>query len=157
MSDASVTVRRATCADIETLRRFEQGIVAAERPFDPTIRKGEVHYYDIAALIASADAFVAIAEAGGEAIGCGFARKKASPVYVDPEFHAYIGLMYVEPAHRGKGVSDAIIRRLIDWAREGGLAEIRLEVYPGNAAAIRAYEKAGFAPHMLEMRRGSAK
>ena len=62
--------------------------------------------------------------------------------------------MYVEPAHRGKGVSDAIIRRLIDWAREGGLAEIRLEVYPGNAAAIRAYEKAGFAPHMLEMRRG---
>ncbi|MEK7266942.1 MAG: GNAT family N-acetyltransferase [Pseudomonadota bacterium] len=154
MSDAGVTVRRAGPGDLVTLRRFEQGIIAAERPFDPTIKKGEVHYYDIGALIASTDAFVAIAEAAGEPIGCGLARKKASPVYTDPSFHAYIGLMFVDPAYRGKGVSDAIISRLTDWAKAAGLSEIRLEVYPDNASAVRAYVKAGFAPYMLEMRRG---
>ena len=153
MRDGRVTVRRAVSADIATLRRFEQGIIAAERPFDPTIRKGAVQYYDIEALIASGDACVAIAEIDGAAVGCGLARKKASPIYVDPPFHAYVGLIFVDPAHRGKGVSKTIISMLTDWARDAGLLEIRLEVYPKNAAAVRAYEKAGFAPYMLEMRR----
>lgn len=152
MSEARVTVRRATLADLETLRRFEQGIIAAERPFDPTIRKGEVTYYDIGALIESGEAYVAIAEKGGEAIGCGFARKKPSPSYAEPPFHAYVGLMYVAPEHRGAGVSTLIVDALRDWARANGLTEMRLEVYPDNAAAVRAYQKTGFAPFMLEMR-----
>ncbi len=152
MSDERITVRRATPSDLETLRRFEQGIVAAERPYDPTIKKGEVTYYDIGALIASSDACVAIAEEGGEAIGCGFARKKASPSFIAPAVHAYAGLMFVTPEHRGRGVSNLIIEALKDWARAHGLTEMRLEVYPANASAIRAYEKTGFGPHMLEMR-----
>lgn len=152
MSDSHVAVRRAIQSDLATLRRFEQGIIAAERPHDPTIRKGEVQYYDIAALIFSADAYVAIAENGGEAIGCGFASKKASPVYTEPAFHAYVGLMFVTPRYRGRGVSGMIFETLSDWARACGLFEIRLEVFPGNAAAVRAYEKIGFSPYLLEMR-----
>ncbi len=156
MSDAGVAknvlVRRATQSDIETLRRFEQGVIAAERPFDPTIRTGEVTYYDIGALIASDEAYVAIAETGGEAIGCGFARKKPSPSFVEPAVHAYAGLMFVTPEHRGRGVSNLILNALKGWARARGLTEMRLEVYPANASAIRAYEKTGFAPYMLEMR-----
>ena len=33
-----------------------------------------------------------------------------------------------------------------------GLPEIHLTVYPDNAPAIRAYEKVGFEPYILEMR-----
>ncbi|OFW98640.1 MAG: hypothetical protein A3E78_13735 [Alphaproteobacteria bacterium RIFCSPHIGHO2_12_FULL_63_12] len=153
MRDADIAIRRAAPTDLATLRRFEQGIIAAERPYDPTIRDGDVQYYDLAALIASPDAFVAIAEIGGDAIGCGFARKTPSRVYAKSAFHAYIGLMFVEPAHRGKSVSEAIIRVLTEWARDNGLSDIHLEVYPDNASAVRAYEKAGFAPYMMEMRR----
>lgn len=152
MPEARVTVRRATLSDLETLRRFEQGIIAAERPFDPTIRKGEVTYYDIGALIQSSEEYVAIAETGDKAIGCGFARKKASPSFAAPPFHAYVGLMYVAPEHRGQGVSNLILDALKDWARANGLNEMRLEVYPDNAAAVRAYEKTGFGSYMLEMR-----
>jgi RimJ/RimL family protein N-acetyltransferase len=32
------------------------------------------------------------------------------------------------------------------------LPEVHLTVYPDNAPAIRAYEKVGFAPYILEMR-----
>jgi ribosomal protein S18 acetylase RimI-like enzyme len=32
------------------------------------------------------------------------------------------------------------------------VTELRLEVYAGNAAAIRAYEKAGFSQLIAEMR-----
>ena len=150
--EQSIAVRRATMADLETLRRFEQGIIAAERPFDPTIRKGDVQYYDIGALIVSPDAFVALAERGGAAVGCGFARKSPSRSFEEPPFHAYVGLMFVAPEHRGGGVSDALLAALKDWARATGLVEMRLEVYPDNAPAMRAYRKSGFAPHMLEMR-----
>ncbi len=152
MRDGEVLIRRATLSDLEILRRFEQGIIAAERPFDPTIRKGPVTYYDIEALIASAETFVAIAESGGEAIGCGFVRSAPSRSFTEPAFHAYVGLMFVAAEHRGKGVSKLILDALKDWARANGLTEMRLEVYPENASAVRAYEAAGFAPYMLEMR-----
>ena len=149
---AEIRIRRAIESDLETLKKFQAGIVAAERPFDPTIRKGEVSYYDLAALIGATDAFVAIAEANGATIGCGFARRAAARSFIEPPFHAYVGLMFVEPAFRGAGVSALILNRLKEWARSEGLSEIHLEVYPDNEAAVRAYKKAGFAPYMLEMR-----
>jgi len=152
-SAAMISVRAAVPADLATLKRFEQGVIAAERPFDATIRKGAVTYYDLADLIASKDAFVAIAEHDGAPIGCGFARKTLSRSFTEPPFHAYVGLMFVEPAFRGRGVNMRVLDRLEVWARENGLSDMRLEVYPTNAAATRAYEKAGFEPYMLEMRR----
>ncbi len=39
--------RTATARDIGALRQFEQGIVSAERAFDPTLKTGRVQYYDI--------------------------------------------------------------------------------------------------------------
>lgn len=149
---AEISIRRAEASDLEALQCFEQGIIEAERPFDPTIKKERVTYYDLGVLINSPEAFVAIAEADGAPVGCGFARRAASRLFTEPAFHAYVGLMFVEPQWRGRGVNARILARLKEWARENGLTEMRLEVYPTNAAATHAYEKAGFEPYMLEMR-----
>ena len=46
------------------------------------------------------------------------------------------------------------IDALKTWCRARQITELRLEVYNGNRAAIRAYQKQGFAEHMLEMRLG---
>jgi GNAT superfamily N-acetyltransferase len=62
--------------------------------------------------------------------------------------------MYVDPTHRGQAVNARIIDALKTWCRARQITELRLEVYCGNRAAIRAYQKAGFAEHMLEMRLG---
>ena len=40
------TIRAATGSDRPLLRRFQQATVAAEWPFDPTLKSGELHYYD---------------------------------------------------------------------------------------------------------------
>ena len=40
-------IRTATLDDLETLYRFEQGIILAERPFDPTLAKDPISYYDL--------------------------------------------------------------------------------------------------------------
>lgn len=147
-----VTVRTAEQSELPTLRRFEQGIVAAERPFDQTLRPDPITYHDIESLIASPDAEIAVAEIAASLVGCGFAVKRESRHYTEPPFHAHLGFMFVEPEYRGQGINQAILRHLLSWAKGKGLTETRLTVYPGNRPAVRAYEKAGFAAHILEMR-----
>lgn len=146
-------IRKATIEDLPVLLQFEQGIISAERPFDSTLKPGAINYYDLKAFIASADVQVLVAEIDGEIAGSGYARIKKNPdTYYDFEKYAYLGFMYVLPAHRGKGVNQAIIEELKKWVAEQGLVEIRLEVYNDNTGAIKAYEKVGFEKRMIEMR-----
>jgi len=60
--------------------------------------------------------------------------------------------MYIDPAHRGKGVNQKIITALKKWATEKNVYELRLQVYYDNLPAIKAYEKIGFSKLMIKMR-----
>ncbi|MFK7949097.1 MAG: GNAT family N-acetyltransferase [Saprospiraceae bacterium] len=146
------TIRKATLEDLPILLQFEQGIITAERPYDETLRKGHINYYDIQALIESKQAEVIVAEIDGEVVSSAYAKRKKSLPYLDHEYHAYLGFMFVKPSFRGQGINRLIIDRLYDWAKANDLREIRLEVYDGNDAAIRAYEKAGFKKNLIMMR-----
>lgn len=150
MSD--ITIRSARADDLPELLEFEQGIILAERPYDETLKPDPISYYDIGAMITSSDAEVAVAERSGALIGSGYAQKRASRPYVSPPFHAYIGFLFVVPEARGQGINKQVLDHLFDWARANELPEIHLTVYPENASAIRAYEKTGFEPYILEMR-----
>ncbi len=147
-----ILIRRATPADLQTLLRFEQGVVRAERPFDPTLGEGTIHYYDIAGMLASDDVEYLVADCGPRIIGCGFARIEPSKPFLKHARHAYVGLMYVEPEFRGAGVNAMILKSLKRWCRSRDVPEMRLEVYHGNQPAVRAYEKAGFEPLYIQMR-----
>jgi ribosomal protein S18 acetylase RimI-like enzyme len=54
--------------------------------------------------------------------------------------------MWVDPAHRGLGVAGELIDAAAGWARARGATELVLWVVDGNAAALRAYRRAGFGP-----------
>src|SRR5690349_20439089 len=142
-----VSIRKATMDDMKALLRFEQGVIAAERPFDPTIRKGHVNYYDLPFMIDADHIHLIVAEINGLPIGSGYARIEEDKHFLNHTHYAFLGFMYVEPEYRGKGVNKMIIDALTDWAHARGLEEIRLEVYAENEAAIRAYEKVGFGKH----------
>jgi len=139
-------------ADLDTLERFQQGIVSAERPFDPLLRDSGVRYYDIAAMLADPAVHVLMAEADGLPIGCAFARIDVPKPWLRHTREAYLGLMFVEPAWRGRGVNARLLSALAQWCREQDVSELRLDVYAENASAVRAYHKAGFSPSMVEMR-----
>jgi len=51
-------------------------------------------------------------------------------------------------------VNQKIIEALMQWSASQNVYELRLDVYYDNLTAIRAYEKAGFKKHMIEMRMG---
>lgn len=186
---SNIKIRPATSADLETLYHFEQGVITAERPFDPTLKPDPLHYYDLPAMIASPDVQLLVAELAEEPaaelagppatedqpvagsaedqpvagsakahpetrlVGSGYARIEPAKPYLHHPVHAYLGFMYVDPAHRGRGINTRIIEALRQWAQSRGITEFRLDVYHLNTRAIRAYEKAGFIPHMLNMRR----
>jgi len=147
-----IITRPATFADMDTLLRFEQGVISAERLFDSTLKNEPINYYDLAGMIERPDIELLVAELNGELIGSGYARIEEAKVYLKHPKHAYLGFMYVDPAHRGKGVNQKIITALKKWATERNINELRLEVYYDNLPAIKAYEKVGFSKLMIEMR-----
>lgn len=150
-----ITTRTATIADIPLLRQFEQGVVKAERPFDPTFQPDPIQYYNLEAMIDSPDCELIVAELDGNVVASGYARiDPADRHYLLYSTLAYLGFMYVLPEHRGKGINLVIMNTLAEWAKSRGLTEMRLDVYAGNTPAIHAYEKAGFTGILLTMRKG---
>ena len=150
----NITIRKAYPDDLKKLLEFEQGIITAERPFDPTLKEGKIHYYDIEKMISASHIEVLVAESDSEIIGSGYARLEAAKPYLNHETYAYLGFMYTDPNHRGKGVNSRIIEALKDWCRSKNIFELRLDVYNDNAPAIKAYEKVGFKKYLINMRMG---
>src|SRR5689334_8370080 len=93
----NITIREATEADLEILYQFEQGVIAAERPFDVTLRAGLITYYNLTALMQSQRAHLVVAEIAGRVIASGYARIDPSEPFLQHTHHAYIGFIYVVP------------------------------------------------------------
>ncbi len=147
-----VKIRKALLTDLDQLYVFEQNIVETERPFDPTLKKGIIHYYDLKEMITAPAVEIVVAELNNTIIGSGYARIEKSKDYLEHQVYAHLGFMYVLPEFRGKGINRMIVDFLKTWAYSQKITELRLEVYNDNISAIRAYEKIGFTKHMIEMR-----
>jgi len=145
-------VRSATIDDLEDLLAFEQGIIQFERPYDPTLSEDPITYYDLSELIASDDTEVVVVEFESKIIASGYAKIKQALPYLDHKKYTYLGFMYTQTDFRGKGINSIVIDRLKKWSVSKGIQEIRLTVYDDNGGAIKAYEKAGFKKHIIEMR-----
>ena len=148
----NIEIRKAEETEIDTLLDFERNIIEAERPFDNTLKDGEIHYYDLIGLINSDKAEVLVAVLNNEIVGSGYAKILPAKNYQKYNEYAYLGFMYVKPEFRGQGVNGQILKKLIEWAKGKNLIEVRLEVYDENLTAKNAYLKAGFKANLLEMR-----
>ena len=149
-----LNIRKAVVDDLETLFEFEQGVIAAERPFDPTLKPGVIHYYELREMIDADDVCLLVAELDGLVVGSGYARIETSKLFHRHPQHAYLGFMYVRPEFRGRGINSRIIEALKKWSLSKQVFELRLEVYYGNLPAMKAYEKIGFKNYMMQMRLG---
>jgi putative acetyltransferase len=79
-----------------------------------------------------------VASIDGTAVGCG-------GVALFSDF-AELKRMFVRGAARGQGVADAILARLAAEAWKAGKTLLRLETGTRQTAAIRFYQRTGFAP-----------
>ncbi|KQW99519.1 GNAT family N-acetyltransferase [Flavobacterium sp. Root420] len=147
-----IAIRRATTADLPKLAEFLQSLVAAERPFDPTLKEGEIFYYDIKEFISDNKTELLVIDYKNQIIGCGYAQIRSAKPYQNHELFGYLGFMYVSPEFRGNGLNNLLLDDLKKWVLSQGITEVRLDVYSENVPAIRAYEKAGFKQILTTMR-----
>jgi len=145
-------VRKATKEDLPVLMEFMKGLVDAERPMDPTIKDGNVVYYDLSEIIKNEESDLYVVELNNQLVASGYAKIKDDRPYLKHDKQGYLGFMFVPEKYRGNGYNQLIMDVLLKWCKERNINEIRLEVYENNPSAIRAYEKAGMKKHMINMR-----
>jgi ribosomal protein S18 acetylase RimI-like enzyme len=147
-----VIIREASPEDISALLDLEQRVIEAEKPFNASIKTEKTHYYDLDDLISSKDSCLIVVESDGNIIATGYAQIRASKVALDHDQHSYLGFMFVSPEHRGKAINKKVMNHLIEWSKSRGLTDFYLDVYSQNDSAIKAYQKAGFEPCIMEMK-----
>ena len=59
---------------------------------------------------------------------------------------AHLISMWVAPEARGRGIGEALIEAVVDWARSQGLKQLALDVIDDNEPAIALYRRKGFKP-----------
>lgn len=122
-----VNIRKAKLHDVPVLARIE------ESSFDSPWSANE-----IAKDVTSEDdnIYVAVIEADGEKAGYAEMRTVAG--------EGQIYNIVIDPACRGRGLGEELMRHLRDKAEELGCSLITLEVRSGNEAAAGLYRKLGF-------------
>ncbi|MEO8154992.1 MAG: GNAT family N-acetyltransferase [Rhizobacter sp.] len=82
-----------------------------------------------------------VAELGGEVIAFALYFTNFSTFLAQPGL--YLEDLYVQPAHRGKGVGESLLGRLGKLAAERGYGRFEWSVLDWNQSAIRFYERMG--------------
>lgn len=149
-----IVIRIAKLKDLDILLEFEQGIIEAERAFDPTLKPEKISYYDIEKMLSEEDTEVIIAEINNKIVGSGYAKIIKAKPYLVHDNYAYLGFMFTDSNFRGMGINPKIIEYLKNWCISRKVFELRLDVYNDNPSAIKAYEKSGFKKHLVNMRIG---
>jgi GNAT superfamily N-acetyltransferase len=135
-----VLVRETVAGDWQALRDIRlEALRDAPAAFGSTYereaRRGEAHWHN---RIAHGGTFLAfLPDASGPAGLIGGYRE--DPVTVEQVS------MYVRPNARGRGVGEALVAAVIDWARKRNATTVHLWVTETNAPARALYERCGFA------------
>lgn len=79
----------------------------------------------------------------------GWIQMSASP-NLESEPRAEIAGLVVESGRRGGGVGLALVRRGVQWAREQGLARVRVRSRIERTDAHRFYRRQGFEPTKVQ-------
>lgn len=137
-----VSVRRAGIGDLEELARLFDGYrVFYKQPSDPerarAFLKERLTRGDSAVFIAFVGA------AGGP--GAGFTQLYPSFTSVGTARVWILNDLYVDPAHRGRGVADRLMETAERFAAEDGARSISLLTAHDNGAARKLYERRRWA------------
>ena len=81
-----------------------------------------------------------VVSAGGSSVGTAAGARSQDGTSAD------LISMWVDPAWRGRGVGDLLVRDVLAWAERKRIGEVRLWVTDGNRRAERLYRRHGFVP-----------
>jgi GNAT superfamily N-acetyltransferase len=134
-----LTIRAAVPADLSDVLRLTRGLAEYERMLD----RFTATEHDLHDLLFSSRpyAFAALAHFQGSAVGL------ATWYHTIGTFTGRLGLfledLFVEPAHRGRGIGLALFRHLATIAQDEGCTTIEWRVLNWNQPSIDFYRQIG--------------
>lgn len=143
-------LRTAELADAEAIAAAE-----AETQRTPGLlvgRPGEIplEAYRVKIAKLATEGRYIVAEQDGAIIGHAF----LDPMPMRANAHVYLLTIVVHPRHVGRGVGEAMLRDLLDWAsRDSRVGKVELNVRAGNERARRLYHRCGFVEEARFRRR----
>jgi GNAT superfamily N-acetyltransferase len=134
---------------VELLDAYARDPAGGGTPLPDTVKAGLP-----AALAARPQAFSVLAFDGEEPVGLvncieGFSTFACRPL-------VNVHDVAVRQSHRGQRITQRMLARVEQEAVARGACKLTLEVLQGNASALRAYEREGFAGYQLDPAFGAA-
>ena len=151
----TVSLRDATTSDIDallTLNRYVQAWHAETYPAafkaDPDPMAMRRFFNE---LLESQDAFVTLAEMGGQPVGYLFATHQTRPeTHISlARWRVHIEHVCVAPEARRCGIASLLLENATERARALGCDEITLDTWAANDTAHATFEKNGFVTTRL--------
>lgn len=145
---ADIEVRRFTLDRLDDYRSMRLAALAdSPFAFGSTLER-EREFDDARWLerLSGKDSVLLYALVDGELAGIGGGLRpgiRHDDLFAHPH-SAWLISMWTQPSMRGRGVGEAVVRHVIEWARVEGYPELRLWVTEGNAPAERLYARLGF-------------
>ncbi|MGA7711946.1 MAG: GNAT family N-acetyltransferase [Rhizomicrobium sp.] len=138
---------------IFALQLYEH-VFEANRRADPQM--AEEHYAALILHLATYNGKIFIAEdQAAHPIGWAAVHESEGEIFIRAEERRYgfLAELYVVDRARGTGVGRALIMACEDWARDRKLVSLRIGVLARNSDALKVYERAGYAPYALQVRK----
>lgn len=141
-----IDVRRASLADVDKLMEWRMEVLREVFKIPPDEAMRDMHAANLAYYrqeIPRGNHVAVFAESGRETVGCGgvcLYREMPSPENPTGQC-AYLMNIYTRKAYRGQGVGRSIVRWLVDYAEQRGIAKTYLET---TASGRPLYESMGF-------------
>lgn len=148
MSDNGVVVRPATAADLDGVVACSSALFAEDAGRrDPSLdvnwprEHGLAHFTSALGDLAR---LVMVADDGGRIVGH-LTGSVSGPTSMRPVPVATLGSIYVQPPYRGRKIGSRLVAEFRTWAGGNGAQYAGVTAYAGNEAAIRFYQRNGFA------------
>lgn len=153
-----VTIRPATKADEAALGRFGGALMRQHHDFDPQrfvrSENPEAGYGRfLVSQLEEPGSVVLVAERAGAVVGYAFAALEPMSWKDLRAACGYLHDVFVDPAARGAGAGERLVRAAIDWLEERGAPRVVLMSAARNEGAQRLFERIGFRRTMVEMTR----
>jgi GNAT superfamily N-acetyltransferase len=154
-----MTIRAARLPDDKpAILSFIWGLQKFENAFEPNRRLDpdfvSEHWADVQVQAAARGAMF-IAERDGRPVGWALVVEEPGDLFVkkDERRYGFVAELFVEASARGQGHGRALIAACENWTRARDMTVLIIGVLSGNDKAAAVYQRDGFAPYNLFMRK----
>ncbi|MDO8507095.1 MAG: GNAT family N-acetyltransferase [bacterium] len=148
-------IRKAKLEDFEEIKKLSYKLMVNETKFEPSFQpeyaKTEHSDNYLKGKMESESALFLVAEQEGKLIGFLIGTVYPSPKARQSVTPAVLDNIYIDTAHRNKGVGKGLLEGFQAWAKGKGSNKLRLGVHHKNDEAIRFYKNFGFSDFYLKL------